>query len=162
MKISEKFKLFSDFSGLKPNTTKCEIARICVLKGVQATVCGMRCIDLRNEAIKILGICFSYNLKTKDQKKFYNISNVQGVLDLRRIRNLTLERRMVVFKTLAKSKIIFLALLTKITYQVVKELGKTQKSILWKNSTPKIKHETTCKDYKDGGLKMLLVYGSLR
>ena len=65
--ISEKFKLFSDFSGLKPNTTKSKIAWISVLKGVQAAVCGMRCIDLRHEAIKVLGMYFSYNQKIKDQ-----------------------------------------------------------------------------------------------
>ena len=69
------------------------------------------------------------------------------------MRNLTLEGRVVVFKTLAISKIVFLALLTKIDYQVVKELEKIQKSFLWKYSTPKIKHETICKDCKDGGLK---------
>ena len=50
-------------------------------------------------------------------------------------------------------KIVFLALLTKIPYQVVKKLEKIQKSLLWKNSTPKMKHETTWKYYKDGGLK---------
>ena len=31
--LSKKFKLFSDFLGLKPNTAKCEIAGISVLKG---------------------------------------------------------------------------------------------------------------------------------
>ena len=62
------------------------------------------------------------------------------------MRNLTLEERIVVFKTLAVSKIVFLAILTKILYQVVKELEKIQKTFLWKNSTPKIKHETACKD----------------
>ena len=71
--LSEKLKLFSDFSRLKPNTTKGEIAAIGVLKGVQVAVCGMRCIDLRNEAIKILGIYFSYNQKLKDEKNFVNI-----------------------------------------------------------------------------------------
>ena len=40
--LSEKLKLFSDFSGLKPNTTKCEVAGIGVLKGVQVAVCGMK------------------------------------------------------------------------------------------------------------------------
>ena len=69
------------------------------------------------------------------------------------MKNLTLEGRIVVFKTLAISKIVFLVLLTKIPHQVVKELEKMQKSLLWKDSTPKIRHETTCKDYKDGGLK---------
>ena len=67
--------------------------------------------------------------------------------------NLTLEGRIVVFKTMAISKIVILALLTKIPHQVVKELEKIQKSFLWKDSTLKIRHETTCKDYKDGGLK---------
>ena len=90
----------------------------------------------------------------KRRKKFYNIiSNIQGVLNLWRMRNLTLEGRIVLFKTLAISKIIFLALLTKIPHQVFKELEKIQKSFLWKDSTQKIRHETTCKDYKDSGLK---------
>ena len=152
--LFEKLKLFSDFSWLKPNTTKCEVAVIGVLKGVQVAVCGVKCIHLRNEAIKILGVYFSYNQKIKDDKNFYNIiSNIQGVLNLWRMRNLTLEGRIVVFKTLAISKIVFLALLTRIPHQVVKELEKIQKSFLWKDSTPKIRHETTCKDYKDSGLK---------
>ena len=69
------------------------------------------------------------------------------------MRNLTLEGRIVIFKTLAVSNTVFLALLTKIPDQLVKELEKKQKYFLWKNSTLKIKHETTCKDHKDYGLK---------
>ena len=34
--------LFLDFSGLKPNLSKCEIAAIGVIKGVQVAGCGMR------------------------------------------------------------------------------------------------------------------------
>ena len=62
------------------------------------------------------------------------------------MKNLTLEGRIVVFKTLTISKIVFLALLTKILHQIVKELEKIQKYFLWKDTTPKIRHETTCKD----------------
>ena len=40
------------------------------------------------------------------------------------MRNLTLEGKIIIFKMLAISKIVFLALLTKISYQVVKELEK--------------------------------------
>ena len=43
------------------------------------------------------------------------------------MRNLTLQERIVVFKTLAISEIVFLSLLTKILYQVIKELEKIQK-----------------------------------
>ena len=51
------------------------------------------------------------------------------------MKNLSLEGRMIVFKTLAISKILFLTFLTKIPYQVVKDLEKISK------------------DYKMGGLQ---------
>ena len=50
----------------KPNTTKSEIAGIGLLKRVQETIGGMRCIASGNEAIKILGIYFLH--KIKDEK----------------------------------------------------------------------------------------------
>ena len=53
------FATFSKYSGLKSNHEKCEIARIGVLENVKVTVCGMKCIDLCNDAIKITGIHFS-------------------------------------------------------------------------------------------------------
>ena len=34
-----------------------------VLKGAQVAVCGMPCIDLNNNILKILGTHFSYNKK---------------------------------------------------------------------------------------------------
>ena len=111
--LSEVFNMFSTFSGLKPNTGKCEIAGIGVLKGVHVAVCGMKCIDLTKESIKILGTCFSYNEKIKVEKFFYNIvGNIQAVLKLWRMRNLTLEGKIIVFRTLAISKLVFQALLT--------------------------------------------------
>ena len=72
--------------------------------------------------------------------------------------NLTLEGRLVVFKTLEISKKVFPKSTTKIPYQVIKELEKSQKSILWEISTLKIKDETACKDYKEGGLWQKLIY----
>ena len=130
--------------GLKTNTTKCEVAGIGVLKGVQVAACGMKCTNLRNEVIKILGVYFSYNQKIRDDKNFYNIiSNIQGVLNLWRMWNLTLEGRTVVFKTLAISKIVFLALFTKIPNQVVKELERKYKNFFFGKT--KIRHETTFK-----------------
>ena len=154
---SEKLKLFYDFLGLKPSTTKCDITGIGVLKEVQA-VCGIKYINLRNEVIKNLRHILLIKLENKDENIFYNIiSNIQGVLSLCRIRNFTLWRRMVVFKLLAISKIVFLALLIKIPCQVVKELEEIQNSFLLKKFTPKINHETNCKDYKDSSLKNVTI-----
>ena len=49
------------FSGLKINKSKCEVAGIGVMKGVKVAFCGVECVNLLTNAIKILGIYFSYN-----------------------------------------------------------------------------------------------------
>ena len=51
-------KLFSKFSGLKPNILKCDVAGIGALKEIKMAVCGIKCIDLTTETIKILGVHF--------------------------------------------------------------------------------------------------------
>ena len=66
------FNIFSKFSGLKPNTTKCEVAGIGSLKGVKMAVCGMKCVDLTIDTIKILGVHFSYNENLTKRKKIFN------------------------------------------------------------------------------------------
>ena len=149
----DTFHLFSDFPGLKPNLPKCEITRIGVLKGVQLAVCGMRCAGLKNSTLKILGTQFSYNQKLREKKNYKTATNIQRVLKIWKMRNLILEGKMVIFKTLAISKTVFQSLITSVPRHIVNELEKIQKSFLWKNPSPKIKHETLCNDNKGGGLK---------
>ena len=50
---------------------KCESAEKCVkvLKSVKVAVCGMKCIDLCNDTIKITGVHFSYNKEKRNKKK---------------------------------------------------------------------------------------------
>ena len=64
------FATFSKYSGLKSNHEKCKIAGIGVLKSVKVAVCGMKCIDLCNDTIKITGIHFSYNKEKRNEKNF--------------------------------------------------------------------------------------------
>ena len=61
IELARTFKEFSSFSDLSPNMSKCEIAGIVSLKGVEIAVCGMKNIDLTKDAVKIIGISFSYN-----------------------------------------------------------------------------------------------------
>ena len=117
------FVFFSHFLGLKPNLTKSEIARIGVLKGGQVAVCGMRCIDLNIDTLKILGTHFSYNEKLKEEKKSYKIvTNMQRVMKIWKMRKLTLERKIVIFKTIAISKVIFQAFITTVPKHIFNEL----------------------------------------
>ena len=69
------------------------------------------------------------------------------------MRNLTLEGKVTVFKALAISKIVHLALITNIPTSTMKELNKIQNEFIWKNKNPKIKHTTLCNNYDNGGLK---------
>ena len=124
---------------MKPNHEKCEVAGIGALKSVKVAVCGMKCIDLCNDTMKITGIHFSYNKKKRNEKKFLDsITKIQNVLKVRRMRRLTLEGKIIAFKSLAISKLVFLSLISKVPTEIISELEILQKTFLW-SSKPKIK-----------------------
>ena len=106
---------FTNFWGLKPNKRKCKIAGIGVLNGVQMAFCGMKCIDLNNKTVKILDVHFSYNKNFEQDKNFCkHIAQKENKLKLWPMRQLTLEERITVFKSLTASKVIHLLLITKL------------------------------------------------
>ena len=118
------------------------------------TVYGLQCIDLNNNILKILDTHFSYNEKLKEEKKIYKtVTDIQRVLKIWKIKNLKLEGKIVIFKTMEISKILLQSFITTVPKHVTNELEKIQKALLLKNSTPNIKHKTLCNDYKAGGLK---------
>ena len=70
------------FSDLSPNMSKCEIAGIRSLKGVETAVCVMKNIDLTKASVKIIKITFSYNRAIQNQLNFrMTISKIQGVME---------------------------------------------------------------------------------
>ena len=118
------------------------------MKGVRLAARG---IDQRNEAIKILGTYVSYNNGIKGES-----NNVQIVPKLWRFWNLTLEQRIVVFKGLSISKIVFQALIATIPNHIFKALETTQTPFLWNVTNPKLKQKTIIKNFREWGLKMLI------
>ena len=89
----------------------------------------MRCIDLNVDMLKILGTHFSYNEKLKEKKNFYKIvTDMQRVLKIWKMRRLTLEGKIVIFKTIAISKIVFQTFITTVPKHIVNELKKLQKA----------------------------------
>ena len=125
------FDEFSLVSSLKANEAKCEIAGIGVLKVVSLALCGMDCIDLTKKTIKILGIHFSYNKKLETEENFIrHVWKIEKVLKLWRMRNLTLEGKITIFKTLAISKIIHLSLVTNVPTEIINKLNKIQKEFI--------------------------------
>ena len=83
------------------------------LREVEMAVCSMQTVDLTKDAIKILGIYFSYNINLMNQKNYCKaIISIHGILKLCRMRNLSIEGKIVVFKTLTISKLVYLVFLT--------------------------------------------------
>ena len=103
--LVKTFTFFSSFSSLKPNISKCEICELGLLKGVEMAVCGIQSVDLTRDAIKILSIYFSYNINLMNQNHCKAITSIRYILNLWRIRNLCIEGKTVVFKTLTISKL---------------------------------------------------------
>ena len=160
--VIKTFEKFSLYSGLKINNAKCEIAGIGVKKGVKMAPCGMECIDLRSDVIKILGIYFSRNKKLEQEKRFFNHTvKIQNIFKLWKQRNLSIEGRIVVFKSLAISKLTHLALVTEIPTSTINLLTKIQMEFIWKGKTPNIKSSTLCNDYDNGGLKNVDVFSKI-
>ena len=152
--VLKMLEIFYTASGLRPNLSKCEIAGLGILKDVKVALCGLKNIDLTRECIKILGVHLSYNKKLQDDMNFCNtIKNICNVIKIWRMRNLSLEGKIIVFKSLAISKIVYLALLTNIPNNILVELKDIQNKFLWNDKKCKIKHDTLCNDHKNGGLK---------
>ena len=74
------------------------------------------------------------------------------------MRKFSLEGKIIVFKSLAISKIVCLFLLTDVPNNIIEELIKIQKIFLWNFTAPKIKHSITGMDYQNGGLKNVAVF----
>ena len=130
------FTVFSLFLGLKANFSKCEIAGLVSLKGVLEAVCGLKSSNLTTDTIKILGVHFSNNSTLKIQNNFLDtVKSTQQVLRFWNRRMLLLDGRIVIFKTLAISKIVSnniisnRAFLTIIPSSLIEELQKIQKNV---------------------------------
>ena len=74
------------------------------------------------------------------------------------MRNLTIEGKNLVFKSLGISKIVHLSLVTMTPHAITNQLNNIQKIFIWNGKNLKIKHSTLLNSYEDGGLKEVDVF----
>ena len=112
----------------------------------------MKCADLCKDTIRISGVHFLYIKTKQDENKVIGNKNKNSECSktMWRVRSLTLEGKIIVFKTLAISKIVYLSIMIKIPAEIIVELEKLQKRFIWPSKS-KIKNETISSE--DGGLK---------
>ena len=116
-------------------------------------VCGMQSVGLTRAAMKILGIYFSYNMHLMNQKNYCQaITSIHGILKLWKMGSLSIKGKTKVFKILAISKLVYMAVPTVIPNHIIDEVAKIQKCFILNDSSPKIKHETLRMEFKAGGL----------
>ena len=121
---------------------------------MKVALCGMRCVNLYEDTTKILGIHYSYNKQFENDENFKKyIAKIENVLKLWTARNLSLEGKITVFKSLVLSKITHLALVKTISPSIIDQLNRTPQNFIWDGLNPKIKNSTTNNDYENGGLK---------
>ena len=77
------------------------------------------------------------------------------------MRNLTVERKTTIFKTLAMSKIIHLSLVTNVATETINVLNKIQKEFIQNGNNLKIKHTTFCNKYQNLGLKYVEILSKI-
>ena len=103
------------------------MAGIGALKWVKVAICGIKGNDLTKEAIKILGVFFPYDKNLQLENNFRKIIlNIERILEMWRRRNLTQEGKIFIFKTLALSKITFLAQVLEISNQIIDAIQQIQ------------------------------------
>ena len=77
--VLNNFNIMFQFSGLK--NSKCEVAGIGVMKGAKVALCDVECVNFLTNAIKILGIYFSYNKKLEYEKNILDhMTKLQKVI----------------------------------------------------------------------------------
>ena len=152
--ILDIFKDFSAFSGFKLNLSKCEVGGIGVLKGVNTAHCNIKNIDLTKNFIKVLGFHFSYNNDISMDKNFISIiTKIENLLKVWEMRQLTLNGKIVIFKTLAIAKVVYISSISSVPECILNEFKSIHTNFIWNNKRPKIKHSTLISDYSDGGFR---------
>ena len=74
------------------------------MKGVKVALCGVECLNLLTNIVKILGMYFPYNKKLENENNFLDhITKLQKFINIWRIRYLSLLSKIAIFKTLALS-----------------------------------------------------------
>ena len=104
-------------SGLSPNLSKCEIAGISSLKDAKVALCGLKSLDLTKQSVKILSVHISYNKKLQDDINFcIVVKNICNMIKYWCMKHLSIQGKITIFKSLAITKIVYLALPLSLKY----------------------------------------------
>ena len=137
---------------------KCEACWIGAEKDNPAKAIDCKWVNIASEAIRTLGIYNSYDTDLVEKLNFPdNLKPFSDVIRAWEPRGLSLAGKILVFKTLAISKLLYVCTFKRPSTQIIESLNSIQKKFIWSKKRPKIKHSTHIADYKMEDIKILIL-----
>ena len=109
------------------------------------------------EPVNALGVFFSYDDTAAERVNFDpRLKKLKSILNIWKMRHLTLSGKIILIKTFALSQFTFLASCIHVPNQVIQEVESIVFDFLWNGGNGLvIKRATIVGDIEDGGLKMV-------
>ena len=137
---------------------KCEACWIGAEKDNPAKPINCKWINIASEAIRTLGIFNSYDTDLVEKLNFLdNLKPLNDVIRAWEPRGLSLAGKILVFKTLAISKLLYVCTFKNPSSQIIESLNSILKKFIWSKKRSKIKHSTLIADYKDEGYRDIYI-----
>ena len=148
---------FTNISGLKLNSKKCQILRIGTTKQTNIEFLKKRKFSWNSEEASCLEMVFKTNKENVISSNLEpKINEFKICLQQWSHRKLTLMGKIVVIKNFALAKLIYpLTSLQNPSKETIKRIEQLMYAFLWDNKPDKIKRSTLIKDYNQGGLRMI-------
>ena len=143
---------FQTFSPLKHNLEKSDAYWIAEAWASTNTPINCKWVNLNSGAIRLLGIFNSSDIDLAEKLNF--LDNLKCLIDILNLwcgRDLSLEGKILAFKSLALSKILYSCTIKFPSKQLIEQLSIIHKNFIWNNKRPKIKQSTLIANYSEGG-----------
>ena len=113
-------------------------------------------INWEKDSIKALGVYFGYNEKDIAEKNWRDkIDTIKKLLNKWNYRDLTMQGRILILKTLALSQVVYPVSSLYVPNWVINEINKEFYSFVWKYKRDKICRKVLVNEIDKGGLKMI-------
>ena len=142
-------------SSLKLNLEKSEACWIGNKMGSYEMPINCKWVNIKRNTMRTLRAFNSYEKYLEQKLNFLdNVKSVNDVLMIRRSRGgLCLSGKILIFKTLALSKLLYACTMEVSSKFLIDQLNALQKIFIWDNKQSKIKHSTLITDHCEGGYK---------
>lgn len=154
--VCEFFGKFSKVSGLKTNLEKTAVMRIGSLKHSLDILLPHNNMQWTNISLKVLGVIIPNDRSTlTDQNYNTKLKNIKQIINLWKLRNLTIYGKVQLIKTYLISQVIYLlSVLPAPNLEFVKQLEQILFKFLWNDKTERIKRTTLYRTLAKGGIAM--------